>query len=140
MSEYQRPGRILLVEDEVQSRNLMSSYFKIKGFEVTEADNAEFAVPHVPNADLIITDIDQPASKGGYWLLKYVQENHKSIPVILMSGRGVEQEKARGAASFYQKPLGKLELEEMLMSMPEHLTPPQTPPQPLNPPQTPPSA
>lgn len=137
MSEgYIRPGRILIIENELVVRNFISAYYRLKGFEVTEADNAESAIPHVPNANLIISDIDQPNSQGGYWLLSYVRENHKSIPVILMSGRPVARERAHGAAAFFQKPFSKSDLEDMLLAMPENLTPTQH----LKPPQTPPSA
>jgi len=137
MSEaYQRPGRILLVEDNEQSRVMMAAFYKRRGFEVIEADNAESAVQHVPNADIVISDIEQPNSKGGYGLLSYVRENYPSIPVILMSGRGVEREKAQGAVAFFPKPFSSIEvLEDMLLAMPAHLTPTQhlkqtqTPPQ-----------
>ena len=61
-----RPGRILVVEDNVDSRDLLAKLLGMSGYEVVSASDGESgfaeALRQVP--DLIITDINMPRMDG----------------------------------------------------------------------------
>jgi CheY-like chemotaxis protein len=60
------PGKILVVEDNVDSRDLLAKLLGMSGYEVWSASDGEsgyaVALKHVP--DLIITDINMPGMDG----------------------------------------------------------------------------
>jgi DNA-binding response OmpR family regulator len=61
-----KPGRILVVEDNADSRDLLSKLLAMSGYEVLSAPDGESgyaaALKQVP--DLIITDINMPRMDG----------------------------------------------------------------------------
>ena len=66
MAGRSRPGRILVVEDNADSRDLLSKLLAMSGYEVLSAPDGESgyaaALKQVP--DLIITDINMPRMDG----------------------------------------------------------------------------
>lgn len=61
-----RPGRILVVEDNVDSRDLLSKLLGMSGYEVSSAPDGEsgYAAALKQLPDLIITDINMPRMDG----------------------------------------------------------------------------
>jgi len=61
-----RPGKILVVEDNIDSRDLLAKLLGMSGYEVLSAPEGETAyataLQHLP--DLIITDINMPRMDG----------------------------------------------------------------------------
>lgn len=61
-----KPGKILVVEDNVDSRDLLSKLLVMNGYDVLSASDGEngyaAALQHLP--DLIITDINMPRMDG----------------------------------------------------------------------------
>lgn len=61
-----KPGRILVVEDNVDSRDLLAKLLAMNGYDVVSAPDGESgyaaALRHLP--DLIITDINMPRMDG----------------------------------------------------------------------------
>ena len=70
-----RPGKILVVEDNVDSRDLLSKLLAMTGYEVLSAPDGEsgYAAALMQVPDLIITDINMPGMDG-IALLKKVRE------------------------------------------------------------------
>jgi CheY-like chemotaxis protein len=70
-----KPGRILVVEDNTDSRDILAKLLRMCGYEVNSASDGESgyeaALREVP--DLIITDINMPVMDG-IQLLKKVRE------------------------------------------------------------------
>jgi CheY-like chemotaxis protein len=70
--------RILVVEDNTDSRDILAKLLRMSGYEVASAPNGESgytaALKHLP--DLIITDINMPVM-GGLELLKKVRLDKK---------------------------------------------------------------
>jgi CheY-like chemotaxis protein len=60
------PGKILVVEDNADSRDLLSKLLGMSGYEVSSAPDGESgyaaALKHIP--DLIITDVNMPRMDG----------------------------------------------------------------------------
>jgi DNA-binding NtrC family response regulator len=103
--------RILVVDDEIGIRELLSEILYDEGYHVTAASNAaearEFRNRQVP--DLVLLDIWMPDTDGVTLLKEWVAEGLLTMPVIMMSGHGTIEtavEATRiGAVDFLEKPV-----------------------------------
>lgn len=79
---------ILVVEDELLIRLMLSEGLREKGYHVIEAYNADEALVILETAipDLIISDVRMPGSLDGMGLLALVRETLPKLPVIITSG------------------------------------------------------
>ena len=109
-------SKILIVDDEIGIRELLSEILEDEGYGVLLAENAEQArklVSHQDEINLILLDIWMPDTDGITLLKEWVNSPQKTLipPVIMMSGHGtidtaVEATKI-GAISFLEKPISK---------------------------------
>ncbi len=112
-----KPGKLLIVDDEKDIRNLMQEIFAEEGYQVETAGNGVQAqnawrtsLPDVIFLDVWMPDID------GISLLKQMQEEGvlENTKVIMMSGHGTIEtaiEATRlGAYDFLEKPLSLAKL------------------------------
>ena len=88
--------KILVVDDEVNIRNVIKEYAKFEGYEVEEAGNGMQAVEicKEKDFDIIIMDVMMP-KLDGYSAIKEIRKN-KNIPVLMLSARGEEYDKLFG--------------------------------------------
>ena len=106
--------KILLVEDETNIRNLVSTMLESAGYQVRPAGTCATAKmlygSHRP--DLIILDLGLP-DRDGRSLLELVRRE-SATPVIVLSARSDEQDKVEaldmGANDYITKPFGSAEL------------------------------
>jgi CheY-like chemotaxis protein len=104
-------GRILLVEDEMEVREMAMAALEMQGYQVTAVTNGrearDFYRENWPRVDLVLTDIVMPELDGGE-LLAEIQKVNPAARVLLMSGYTSEATAAellrRGARSFLSKP------------------------------------
>ena len=102
---------ILVVDDEVGIRELLSEILFDEGYQVHLAENAqqarEYRLQKVP--DLVLLDIWMPDTDGLSLLKEWVEEGLLTMPVVMMSGHGTIEtalEATRiGAADFLEKPI-----------------------------------
>ena len=102
---------ILVVDDEVGIRELLSEILFDEGYQVHLAENAqqarEFRLNKVP--DLVLLDIWMPDTDGLSLLKEWVAQGLLTMPVVMMSGHGTIEtalEATRiGAADFLEKPI-----------------------------------
>jgi DNA-binding NtrC family response regulator len=102
---------ILVVDDEIGIRELLSEILYDEGYHVAVAENAAQARAYrnrqVP--DLVLLDIWMPDTDGVTLLKEWVTEGLLTMPVIMMSGHGTIEtavEATRiGAADFLEKPV-----------------------------------
>lgn len=102
---------ILVVDDEVGIRELLSEILFDEGYQVQLAENAqqarEFRMNKVP--DLVLLDIWMPDMDGLSLLKEWVAQDLLTMPVVMMSGHGTIEtalEATRiGAADFLEKPI-----------------------------------
>ena len=89
-------GRILIVDDESDIRNVVKEYAEFEGYEVAEAEDGMQAIEAVKNNDfdIIVMDVMMP-KLDGYSACKEIKKI-KSIPVIMLSARGEEYDKLFG--------------------------------------------
>ncbi len=86
---------ILLVDDEESIRTVTARALQAKGFEVTQAPNAEEAIKILKGKkqfQLLITDMIMPGMDGEH-LIKEVQKSLPELPCLLMSGYSESFEK-----------------------------------------------
>lgn len=100
---------VLIVDDEDYILVLLEEVLRILGYQPLAAANAKQALQilAMQPVDLVITDMEMPGMSG-ISLLHQVKESHPSIPVVLITGYGLERA-ARiaeecGADGFLGKP------------------------------------
>jgi len=118
--------RILIVDDEIFNRKLLSTIFKKYDAIVTEAENGLIAIQEVEknDYDLILMDIRMPELNGIEATQKIRNElapEKRSIPIIALSA-GVsenDQKKYKKAKmnGFIAKPFKEYELIESIMTI-----------------------
>ncbi len=101
---------ILVVEDNVLSRELMNAVLKSAGYSVVLAKDGAEALMLVgrETVDLLVIDVDLPYIDG-HSLLQAMHENGVSVPAIFISGLPGDDVEVRafevGAADFIRKPV-----------------------------------
>ena len=111
---------ILVVDDEIGIRELLSEILFDEGYEVQLAENAQqardFRNSHEP--DLVLLDIWMPDMDGITLLKEWVELDLLTMPVIMMSGHGTIEtavEATRiGAVDFLEKPIALQKLLETI--------------------------
>lgn len=79
--------QILIVDDEASICEILAQFLRKKGYEVFTAGSGESALDILSNEsiDLVVTDIKMPGISG-VDLLKYINENQQTIPVLITTG------------------------------------------------------
>ena len=84
-------GRILIVEDEVDIRDILKLQLEQAGHQVIEASNGEEGIElmkkgsNLLQVGLIITDIRMP-KVNGIEAIDYIKANAPSIPIMVITG------------------------------------------------------
>jgi len=102
---------ILIVDDEIGIRELLSEILYDEGYQIELAENAEqarnYRLEHEP--DLVLLDIWMPDTDGVTLLKEWVEQDLLTMPVVMMSGHGTIEtavEATRiGAVDFLEKPI-----------------------------------
>ncbi|MDF2692461.1 MAG: diguanylate cyclase/phosphodiesterase, partial [Labilithrix sp.] len=99
---------ILVVDDDVDNRELVSTLLREKGYDVVTANDGAEALRclhDVPLPSLIVLDLQMPVMDGWAFLAERNRELAlRSIPVIVLSGQRREEEAAAAAnVSFVHK-------------------------------------
>jgi DNA-binding SARP family transcriptional activator len=101
---------VLVVEDNVLSRELMNAVLKSAGYSVVLAKDGAEALMMVgrETIDLLVIDVDLPYIDG-HSLLQAMHENGVAVPAIFISGLPGDDVEVRafevGAADFIRKPV-----------------------------------
>ena len=125
---------ILVVDDEVGIRELLSEILIDEGFDVRLAENATAArrIRGELRPDLVLLDIWMPDTDGISLLKEWHAAGHLNMPVVMMSGHGTIDtavEATRfGAFDFLEKPIALQKLLSTVQKALKHDTPPQRPP------------
>ncbi len=121
---------ILVVDDEVGIRELLSEILIDEGYDVRLAENATAArkVRNELRPDLVLLDIWMPDTDGISLLKEWHAGGHLNMPVVMMSGHGTIDtavEATRfGAFDFLEKPIALQKLLGTVQKALKHDTPP----------------
>jgi CheY-like chemotaxis protein len=122
--QAERPHRrILIVEDDLDIRDVLTQVLEYEGFEVAAASNGREALDYLrshPKPGLILLDLMMPVMDG--WQFRSEQQQDEqlsSIPVVILSADGNAYQKAAiiRAAGYLKKPV---ELETLLDTVNRH--------------------
>lgn len=110
-------ARILIVEDELAIRDMLTFVLEQHGFVVTAAEDFDSALDMVcePYPDLVLLDWMFPGGSG-IQLAKRLRQDEftRQIPIIMLTARGEEEDKVRGlevgADDYITKPFSPKEL------------------------------
>lgn len=80
-------GRLLIVDDEAEIRELLSRHFRMVDYDVLLAANGKEALEIMANQriDVVISDIMMPVMNG-VALLKEVRQQYPMVRVIMITG------------------------------------------------------
>ena len=123
-------AHILVVDDEVGIRELLSEILADEGHEVSLADSAGEARRQREHQrpDLVLLDIWMPDTDGITLLKEWAANGQLTMPVVMMSGHGTIEtavEATRiGALDFLEKPIA---LQRLLVTVKHALRNPESP-------------
>lgn len=109
-------ARILVVDDEMGIRELLSEILRDEGHDVTLAENAAAArnARLAARPDLVLLDIWMPDTDGITLLKEWASGGQLTMPVIMMSGHGTIDSAVEatriGALDFLEKPIALAKL------------------------------
>ncbi|WP_282937148.1 response regulator [Paenibacillus sp. RC67] len=121
MSNY----RILLADDELALRFLLTETLADEGYEITEAEDGKEALIHIQSTryDLIILDYMMPELTGVEvceWLRTQNNPNQET-PVILLTAKALEKDRERakkaGVSTYIVKPFSPLQLVDIVKQL-----------------------
>ncbi|MEK7205001.1 MAG: response regulator, partial [candidate division NC10 bacterium] len=116
-------GRILIVDDEEQMRDLLVKVLDKNDYQVSAAGDGEQALALLEKepVDLVVTDVRMPGI-GGLEALKAIKELNPDIVVIIMTAFGsidqAVQAVKEGAYDYINKPF---KIDEMLLTIEKSL-------------------
>lgn len=110
--------KILIVDDQVEIRELVEVTLRTGEYNVLQADNAEQAVETAKSEkpDLIIMDIMMPGKFDGLEATRLIKNDPetKDITVIILTAKGQQFDKKKGfeagANDYFSKPFSPLDL------------------------------
>lgn len=97
-TENQTKKKILVVDDDLEFRLLLSEVLVLQGFTVVTAKDGEHALERIriERPDLIMLDLSMPGLNGWEFCAKKMQDSQmKDIPVVMISGHFITEQKAK---------------------------------------------
>ena len=115
MAESSYKERLLIVDDALDTREVLQRNLSSQGFQVATASNVAEAVSVLESipVDLVITDLKMPGASG-LDLVRHVRENLKDTEVMVITGyptvEGAVTAVKSGAEDYITKPFTQEEL------------------------------
>ncbi len=109
--------RILVVDDDKNTRLLLKAVLEAENYTVFTADNGKSALDMMDreHIDLVVLDIMMP-KMDGYEFTKILRENQSTLPILMVSAKHLPEDKHRGfivgTDDYMTKPIDE---EEMLL-------------------------
>lgn len=113
--DFAMAPRIVVVEDEPAIRRGVVDALRASGYEVTEAGDGVKGLAEAiqPQVDLVLLDLMLPRMDG-LEVLASLRKSRASLPVIILTARGTEDDRVRGltlgADDYVVKPFSAREL------------------------------
>jgi DNA-binding response OmpR family regulator len=113
------PKTILVVENELRTRQLIAYLLREEGYEVDEADDGVSALRILEQkvVDLIICDVVMPRLNA-FDVLEYIKSRSLSSSIILITGHPyLLTEKGLGGLTCFMKPFNMYDLLHKVKDM-----------------------
>ena len=110
-------GKILVVDDEPEVRQMVVTYLQRKGMQTLEAENGAVGVTlfreHRDDLDAVVMDFSMPVMNGAQ-ALEIIRKEAPRLPIVMISGYGDQKELEALAHELFTKFLPKpFNLEEL---------------------------
>jgi len=108
-------GTVLVVEDDAAIRRGLVDMLRFAGYDAREASDGQAGLDSAltSQVDLVLLDILMPRLDG-FGVLRELRRARQTLPVIMLTARGEEEDKVRGlkegADDYIVKPFGAAEL------------------------------
>jgi two-component system sensor histidine kinase/response regulator len=120
----EKKHKILIVDDAVDTVELLTKRFHAEGYDTSEAYNGEEALDKVPvyDPDLIVLDVMMPKIDG-YEVCQRLKADEKTkyIPILMLTAKGEVEHKIKGldtgADDYMSKPFDYKELSARVRSL-----------------------
>lgn len=108
--------KILLVDDDADSRHTLALLLQSAGHDVAEAPDGEVAMKllTVSTPDFVLTDLVMPNLDGIAFIVKAKERGLLKCPVGVLSAYYPDREQVTGAVFTMRKPVDPSELESVL--------------------------
>lgn len=109
MPQPKRPHRILVVDDDLAIRELLTEYLATRGYDVVPVSDGRSASRHIEDGgyDLVVADLRIP-HPDGLALLQAARDRGDWVPFIMMTGYGTVESAVYalklGAVDYLLKP------------------------------------
>ena len=119
MEKVPQKVKVLLAEDDKNLGSVLKSYLDVKGYETTLCVNGQEAIVAFEKGyfSFCIVDVMMPI-KDGFTLVKEIREKDKTIPVLFLTAKSMQEDKLKGfslgADDYLTKPFS---MEELLVRM-----------------------
>ena len=106
---------VFIVEDDSDTREMLSSFLELEGYQVESAENGKLALERLgagSDACVILLDLMMPVMDG--WQFRQAQAGNSAladIPVIVVSAAGKDRLRRIDANAYLSKPV---DLDELL--------------------------
>ena len=105
--QIKQSKHILVVEDDVGLRFILSEWLRSLTYIVYEAASADEAVLLLTSSipvDLVVTDVDMPGTMNGFGLVDHIRQDCPGLEIIVVSGKAAGLEAKERSVSFFRKP------------------------------------
>src|SRR5437016_434457 len=118
--------QVLVIDDEPQVREFVSTVLRREGWTVTQSPSAEDAFERSEEASWAVVFCDvMLGGANGYSVLRHFKEKLPETKVVLMTGHGSAvgalDATAFGAYDYLLKPFGPEELQSLSLALREQL-------------------
>ncbi len=109
--------RILVVDDDKNTRMLLKAVLEAENYTVVTAENGEDALEAMDKShvDLVVLDVMMP-KMDGYAFTRLLRESNNNLPILMVSAKQLPQDKKQGflvgTDDYMTKPIDE---EEMLL-------------------------
>ena len=106
---------ILVVDDDKNTRRLLTAVLEAENYSVSTAENGEdaLAVLDKTHVDLIVLDIMMP-KMDGYELTTLLRETNNELPILMLTAKQLPEDKHKGFQSgtddYMTKPIDETEM------------------------------
>ncbi len=122
MAEYERPPRVLVVEDDDAIAQVLQRSLRMEGYEVRVAEDGELALEQAHGflPDLVVLDLGLPGLDG-IEVAKRLRHDDGDVPILVLTARDAVESRVEGldagADDYLVKPFERQELLARLRAL-----------------------
>ena len=129
MIPFEEPVEVLLVDDELSTRELLEQFCRSRNLPVTTASDGRAAITALERAPsrftIVLTDINMPGADG-FEVLKTARKGNRSCYVVMITGYATLDSALRavreGAYDYLAKPFSLGQLDVMLARIKDRIS------------------